>query len=284
MAQLPSLGVNASLVTAYDVLSIDPWVMACKSLVHNTSTVYYPEPTGRAQLSAVLKLFVALFDMLRRRRQSALVCEDDVAVDHASLPSLWVALHDAQLKTTHPSSPGAQARPWWVVDLGGSAAATLRFLRQSGVTLRNYSRHLPPKELSGIWQRCSASSVALRQCALRPCPAPLTILFSGSYAPTGHDQLCCTTGIAHPKSATARGGHGLQPAVGSVITARGAYLLLRHGMPITDAIDLTLSDARLPGASATLSGHWVLKPYVFRPAHALQRESIRPSARSNPTQ
>lgn len=66
-------------------------------------------------------------------------------------------------------------------------------------------------------------------------------------------------------------GFGLMPAVGVVITARGAKHVLQC-LPIADNNDGLLSDTRT--ASGRQSGLWYMRPYTFLPAAALQHECL----------
>ena len=280
LKHLPILGVNASVVSAFDAQDIEKYsVRSCKALVGNRGRI---DELGKIllpteQLSASIKLFVALFDMLFTRRRVALVAEDDVEVDLNELPSLWVGLHDIRVKAHAPATDELSLLGVEDVDLATSEAAALRFLARSGeaCSRSNFSRYAPARQLEGIWQPCNSSRVAKRQCEFRSHPAPWTVLFSGAYAPSGYDASCCTTGIVHPKLPRTRNGFGLQAAVGNIISARGAYQYLQFGLPITDAIDYSLADSRCAGANATLPGHWHLKPYLFRPARQLQQERMR---------
>jgi hypothetical protein len=61
------------------------------------------------------------------------------------------------------------------------------------------------------------------------------------------------------------------PAVGVVVTTRGARHLLRS-LPITDNNDVILSDSR--GRAGSQHGLWYSKPYVFVPAEELQFECL----------
>ncbi len=163
--QLPSLGINASIVTAYDKQDLDATVYACHALCDPSDAGIFRSRSNQssicdnvwaARFSASLKLYVALFDMAWRAFPAALILEDDVQIRWAEIASL-------------------------------------------GRAVRN------------------TSSTAA------PADHRLAVLFSSSYSPTGHDSLCCEDGKHHvhlrPEN---RFGSGLMPAVGVVVTARGA--------------------------------------------------------------
>lgn len=90
-----------------------------------------------------------------------------------------------------------------------------------------------------------------------------SIVFSGSYNPKGRDGL--RDGF-FPKDEVHvppyRSAGRMMPAVGVIISARGALHVLRS-LPILAPIDMALSDSRI--ASSPREGLYYLKPYCFTP-------------------
>ena len=217
-AQLPHLGLNVSVVTAYDREDLNH-ARECTALIDplgpplGWSNESIADPKHATILSPTLKLYVALWDMLARGWSRAIVFEDDVEVRWKYMATAAEAVLNAS-----------------------------KGIYKFGLQKRN------PR---------------------------MSVLFLGSYNPTGWDHFCCDDGrsanITKPKPPTWR-TWGIMPAVAEVLSSRGAHHILQHGMPISRPIDWTLSDSK--GATGNQSGHWVLKPYPFVPAARLRGESI----------
>jgi hypothetical protein len=99
-AQLAQLGVNVSVVAAYDREDIDGTVRACTDLVDSARysidagvSIGHANQTGR--FSASLKLYVALYDGVARGFSTTLVLEDDVRVHWPRLAALGRAIRNA---------------------------------------------------------------------------------------------------------------------------------------------------------------------------------------------
>ena len=100
--QLRQLGLPVSFVTAYDGQRIDDTVRACRSLANLDATGIEPNISIASiartpRFSASLKLYVALYDLVRRSLRAALVLEDDVRVHWDKLPLLAAATVNATL-------------------------------------------------------------------------------------------------------------------------------------------------------------------------------------------
>lgn len=238
-SQMPRLGVPVGLVVGYDAQDITDQMKQC--IYHNQSvaegayncqqaehftnaslaamrlrprSVFFCTADSFAmsmpEISATLKLHVALYDMIVRSYERVLVVEDDVQIDFSILPRLEASLNGS-------------------VKLPG---------------LDNF-----------------------------------TIIFGGAYA-SGRgallDPVRWRSNEPHLKDPELR-HYGIMPAVGEVISSRGAVHILRS-LPIVAPVDLTLSDARW--AAGRQAGHFVLKPYPFLPNRSLQMERMQ---RGSPT-
>ena len=94
--QIPQLGLNASIVTAFDHNEINASLRSCTALCDpanvgvsaggKDANISICSPVRAARLSASLKLYVALYDMAHRAFPAALVLEDDCRI-------VWVHLH-----------------------------------------------------------------------------------------------------------------------------------------------------------------------------------------------
>lgn len=222
LRQLPTFGVNASIVTALDASQTDESVR-CPALVSSTTRMIGANVSvgsSRNQLSATLKLYVALYDMYAHRWARALVLEDDALVRWEFASGLWEAV--------------------------GNATAS------------------PPTR-----QSCEAGLP--KQSCTYPESERLSLFFLGSYNVDGQDSFCCSAppGSGAKLKPPRWRGHGLMPAVATIVARRGARHLLQS-LPITNPIDMTLSDSRTP--SGRQPGQWVSKPYAFVPSPELQAE------------
>ena len=228
--QLPNLGINTSIVVAFDQHELDDTVRSCHALCDPSTAgvsaaMYTTDNRTRAmyerdrqstsichsiwatRFSAALKLYVALYDMVWRSFPAALILEDDVQIKWTQLDNLGTAVRNTTSAAVKPRDR-------------------------------------------------------------------LAVLFASSYSSSGLDNLCCDwrSGRHHVNlRPNKHRGHGLMPAVGVVVTTRGARHLLRS-LPITDNNDVILSDSR--GRAGSQHGLWYSKPYVFVPAEELQFECL----------
>ena len=228
--QLPNLGINTSIVVAFDQHELDDTVRSCHALCDPaaagvSAAMYTTDNRTRAmyerdrqstsichsiwatRFSASLKLYVALYDMVWRGFPAALILEDDVQIKWTELENLGTAVRNTTSAAVKPRDR-------------------------------------------------------------------LAVLFASSYSSSGNDNLCCDwrSGKHHVNlRPNKHRGTGLMPAVGVVVTTRGARHLLRS-LPITDNNDVILSDSR--GRAGSQHGLWYSKPYVFVPAEELQFECL----------
>jgi hypothetical protein len=228
--QLPNLGINTSIVVAFDQHELDDTVRSCHALCDPaaagvSAAMYTTDNRTRAmyerdrqstsichsiwatRFSASLKLYVALYDMVWRGFPAALILEDDVQIKWTELENLGTAVRNTTSTAVKPRDR-------------------------------------------------------------------LAVLFASSYSSSGNDNLCCDwrSGKHHVNlRPNKHRGTGLMPAVGVVVTTRGARHLLRS-LPITDNNDVILSDSR--GRAGSQHGLWYSKPYVFVPAEELQFECL----------
>ena len=84
--QLPLLGLNTSIVSGWDAENINSATRGC------LLAAGAPQKLGTPYLSQVVKLFSALYDMLRGGVPRALFLEDDVLVRYEHLGALSVVL------------------------------------------------------------------------------------------------------------------------------------------------------------------------------------------------
>ena len=102
--QLRQLGLlgGVSYVVAYDKQEIDATVRSCIPLANRSVMSIEPnisiaQASQTVRLSASLKLYVALYDLVRRDYRAALVLEDDVQIHWELLPLLATSVLNASL-------------------------------------------------------------------------------------------------------------------------------------------------------------------------------------------
>lgn len=88
--QLPWIGASTSLVTGYDAQEITNEHIDCM-FVHDISKPS-GKPVERKQLSQLIKLWAALYDMVRRDLPTGLFLEDDAVMHPGRLPGINGAL------------------------------------------------------------------------------------------------------------------------------------------------------------------------------------------------
>ena len=98
--QMPMLGVDASLVTGYD---LEELTSAHRTCVFGAAAAARPATKYSSQL---VKLWSVFFDIVRRRRHWSLVFEDDAI---AQLDRLWAV--DAALRLLHGAGHNATVSP-----------------------------------------------------------------------------------------------------------------------------------------------------------------------------
>lgn len=229
LQQLPLIGLNISVVTAYDRQEIGRDVLACTGLVDvavpmlGTNLSIASEP---AYLSQSLKLHVALYHMAVCGWRVAMILEDDVRVRWEYLEFFGAGVLNA--------TAGRDPAEWL------SRAKAHKWLGRPPVSAE-YG---------------------------------FSVLFGGSYDPSGNDMICCDDGplanVTRPKPRDLR-GFGMMPISGAAITAAGAKHVLRS-LPFSNAYDIVLGDSRV--ASGNQSGQWFIKPCAFVPSAVLQKGKV----------
>jgi len=139
--------------------------------------------------------------------------------------------------------------------------------------VRSYQRVLVLEDnVKVVFSVLPRLEAALNGSAWVPGLSNFSILFSGSYDPKGgaSDPLQGRGDVPRIKEPGVRGS-GIMPAIGEVISTRGAVHILRS-LPIVAPIDFTLSDAR--SAAGRQRGQYYLKPYAFIPDKSLQAERM----------
>ena len=100
-AQVPQLGINASVVASYDKQDLDGSLRSCKALISDSNSfgadTSITDVSRAAQLSASIKLYVALYDMARRALNTALILEDDAKIVWNRLDMLKFAIANTSL-------------------------------------------------------------------------------------------------------------------------------------------------------------------------------------------
>mmetsp|Transcript_62613 Transcript_62613/g.104217 ORF Transcript_62613/g.104217 Transcript_62613/m.104217 type:complete len:456 (+) Transcript_62613:70-1437(+) len=96
--QLPQLGLNVSVVRAYDAEDIDATVRSCTALAsldaYGTESLSIAHPTRVRRLSSCIKLYIALFDTAIHGWHAAFVFEDDVQIFWDRVDTLGMAMHN----------------------------------------------------------------------------------------------------------------------------------------------------------------------------------------------
>ena len=103
-SQLPQLGINTSIVGAFNKVDLGQAVRSCLHIASphvfgwtksGHENVSIADPRRSARLSASLKLYVALYDMARRALRTALILEDDVRIHWGRVDLLVAAVANA---------------------------------------------------------------------------------------------------------------------------------------------------------------------------------------------
>ena len=262
--QMRALGLDVSMVTGYDREDIDRHNRAClltTSRQHDLKISRFRTrmhaPEEASALSASIKLYAALFDMLSKGFQSTLVFEDDALIRWQHVPLLanvlrWM-VEGAPITTAMRSNPAPDARR---PALGSSVAG------HGGVG--EASRVRP--------RRHDDSSVSSR----------ISAVYFGSYTQDGTDLM--PVGLSpRNRCINATSGHkecyhrDILPAIGVALTARAAAHIVSH-VPILGHIDMLLSALVVPSCPCRPEqgeGCYILKPYVAVPGALQTEESIK---------
>ena len=267
--QMRGLGLDVSMVTGYDREDIDSHNRACllttsrqydMKISRYRSRMHAPEESSA--LSASIKLYAALFDLVAKGWRSALVLEDDVLIRWQHLPLLANVLR-------------------WMAS-GVPVTTPMRLNPASAAPDTRRAPGLAPS-LAGHGVSSDATRARQRRHDDAGRSASISAVYFGSYTQEGTDLM--PTGLSpRNRCINATSGHkecyhrDILPAIGVALGARAAAHVVSHAVPIVGHIDMLLSALVVPSCPCRPeqgAGCYILKPYVAVPGALQTEESIK---------